>query len=623
MNIQILEEIKKIILNKEYTEAIKNSDNYINLQSELLEINNNINSYPLDERAIYEARRDIITVELNKIDDKYNFEKEKIEVKLNNIQRFIYQENEKINDRIKQLEYYKENLAISIKKQEERLQSEKNKKFSERNTEGLLKYVNTLNQFKETQRKINDELLKNIMDRESNLQDLNNLSYEKISAFSDKVKNLGVQKTDKRKTVESSINENKLDKGNQNENEADETKSDEDKLDDSNQNENGADETKSDEAKLDDSNQNKNKADESKLIDSVEEKKDVLFDIERAKRVKSILEQKIIDISKKKKKDHKATNEMEIIDYKYQDEKEFRYDMEIDFYSRLDNIIIKYIEDEQFIKLITPNDRAYLRDIEDVIASRDSNLEKLLLKQKTSIEREYNNRGKKSLEQLSKEGIIMKRCENEDLPIVKKEPLWKRICKKIPGIRRLLKEELIIEKEEKQQDKEQQVERSNEIKHAYEKWNQQYQKLCNGEFLPKQFFEMLNRNMEAFKTEYKKSESEEDKKIYNEVCKQCENVEKRHMYINSCYKRLLDMYVKKSDESFDSKKYSEDLETLKKLIHNSDAIDGIREIHYCSKELYDEITNKLNSFQKVKDDPNLSNRDPKQQKDTEHDTVIK
>lgn len=202
MNENDLNYINEIIKQREKIESIKSAEEYKKLNEELQDINNNINSYDAEEKEHVEAYRNSIITKLKKYDEKYNFAKKTIEVKIKNFRTDFVKENEKITERIKELKGYRENLKISINKQEEIINSELKKEISEQDTDIIQQCIENLKLFRESFEKINSELIKNVKSRNRNQDILKKLTYDNIVDFSSDIEELKKKREEERKLKE-------------------------------------------------------------------------------------------------------------------------------------------------------------------------------------------------------------------------------------------------------------------------------------------------------------------------------------------------------------------------------------------------------------------------------------
>lgn len=99
---EILESVGKIL--PEITETKKfqdeTSSKRAELYDELKEINNNIYSYPEDEKSIWEDKRESVKLEIKKIEDKISKRRESTEIKIKNVINDVKLELKKIDKAI-------------------------------------------------------------------------------------------------------------------------------------------------------------------------------------------------------------------------------------------------------------------------------------------------------------------------------------------------------------------------------------------------------------------------------------------------------------------------------------------------------------------------------------------
>lgn len=133
---EILESVGKIL--PEITETKKfqdeTSSKRAELYDELKEINNNIYSYPEDEKSIWEDKRESVKLEIKKIEDKISKRRESTEIKIKNVINDVKLELKKIdkaiNDKESGIKLYRENIRMAIINEENKLKEEMSKDVS-------------------------------------------------------------------------------------------------------------------------------------------------------------------------------------------------------------------------------------------------------------------------------------------------------------------------------------------------------------------------------------------------------------------------------------------------------------------------------------------------------------
>ena len=124
---EILESVGKIL--PEITETKKfqdeTSSKRAELYDELTEINNNLYSYPEDEKSIWEYKRESVKTEIGKIEDKISKRRESTEIKIKNVINDVKLELKKIdkaiNDKESGIKLYRENIRMAIINEENKL----------------------------------------------------------------------------------------------------------------------------------------------------------------------------------------------------------------------------------------------------------------------------------------------------------------------------------------------------------------------------------------------------------------------------------------------------------------------------------------------------------------------
>lgn len=180
---EILESVGKILPEIAETKKFQNetSSKRAELYDELTEINNNLYSYPEDEKSIWEYKRESVKTEIGKIEDKISKRKKSTELKIKNVRNDVKLELQKIN---KAIEHKRNELKLCEEKMKNKI-NKLNKEISTRDpleldTEEMQSITEDLSQLQETTKSLNKVAFEYIKQRRSLTNILNNLSYEKI-----------------------------------------------------------------------------------------------------------------------------------------------------------------------------------------------------------------------------------------------------------------------------------------------------------------------------------------------------------------------------------------------------------------------------------------------------------
>lgn len=224
---EILESVGKIL--PEITETKKfqdeTSSKRAELYDELKEINNNIYSYPEDEKSIWEDKRESVKLEIKKIEDKISKRRESTEIKIKNVINDVKLELKKIdkaiNDKESGIKLYRENIRMAIINEENKLKEEMSKDVSAQDMDKIQSIMANLKQFKETEKSLNKVALEYIKQRRALTNILNNLSYEKIENLQELVdeRNKGKQSEERNKKSENKLKDKVCDTKELNKNE--------------------------------------------------------------------------------------------------------------------------------------------------------------------------------------------------------------------------------------------------------------------------------------------------------------------------------------------------------------------------------------------------------------------
>lgn len=220
---EILNKIDAIIKEKANVEKLKEDSSHkrAELYNELNEINNNLESYPGDERSIWEDRREEIKLNISNMEKVVSQKKKAVETKIENVKRDVEiklheidirlnGDKDKEKDKVKDgLKNYKESINEAINTEKEKLKKEISKEISAQDDDRIQNITENIKQLKETLKKINEEAMKCIKARRKLTKILENLSYEKVENLKEEQEKITEKKSNEEEVIKKKVDTQK------------------------------------------------------------------------------------------------------------------------------------------------------------------------------------------------------------------------------------------------------------------------------------------------------------------------------------------------------------------------------------------------------------------------------